>query len=497
MVSPKTKPPASERAMALESRALGLFSRGDLAEARPLLKRAMAGSQRRDQLRYSLASAHFHLGDVDRAIEELALLGRSPEASVRELALRTMAVYIPGDPKADNARILEVRRRWARLASQFRRRRRRMPRRPRLRIGYVCAFLDCRNWMKPVWPVLTAHDRSAFEVHLFVDRGLPSRTHGFVPNRMDRVHRLDGLSNREAAACVVRAKIDVLVDLNAFSFTARLGLFLRRPAPVQIGWFNTYATSGARAYDIAISDRVALPPAEKKFCVERIAYVDGSYLAFCVPYRVPRPGPLPCRRARRFTFGCLAPQYKVTAPVVRALASILRGAPRSRLILRNTRLGSPGNRAEIGRRFRRLGVRRDQLILEGPAPHFAFLRTYRRIDVALDTFPYSGGVTTMEALWQGVPVLTVAGDRWASRTSGSLLRSAGMGDWVCGSAPVLVRRAVALARSGREWDRLAEMRARLRRRLLSSAACDCARLCRQLEGHYQAAAEAARRDRLR
>jgi protein O-GlcNAc transferase len=405
-----------------------------------------------------------------------------------------MAAYVPAAPGSDNAQVLRVRRRWARLetigAPLPLVRRGKAPGPPRkLRIGYVSAFLAWRNWMKPVWGVLDAHDRRAFEIHLFLDRGLPERRHGYVPKKSDRVHAIGHLSNEAAAERIAAAEIDILVDLNAFSFSGRLGIFLRRAAPIQVGWFNTFATSGTGAFDFAIADKAALPAREERFYTEKILRVAGSYLAFTVSYRTPRVVASPVARSGRFTFGCLAPQYKINPKVTAAFSEILRAVPEARLLLRNTCLGDEGNRSTICARFLRNGVSSNQLIFEGPAGHYAFLKTYDRIDVALDTFPYSGGVTTMEALWQGVPVLTFSGDRWASRTSSSLLFAAGLGEWVRPSLKSYVRQAIRLASSPEDVAQLSLLRAGMRTRLLASPACAVKDLCRQLEAHYSAMAK--------
>ena len=123
--------------------------------------------------------------------------------------------------------------------------------------------------------------------------------------------------------------------------------------------------------------------------------------------------------------------------------------------------------------------------MEGPAEHFAFLAAYERVDIALDPFPYSGGTTTMEALWQGVPVLTFNGDRWASRTSRSLLLAAGLDAWCLADRDAFVRHAIALAVSPTTPSELAAIRAAMRDRLAKTAACDGAALCRGLETLYE------------
>jgi predicted O-linked N-acetylglucosamine transferase (SPINDLY family) len=139
----------------------------------------------------------------------------------------------------------------------------------------------------------------------------------------------------------------------------------------------------------------------------------------------------------------------------------------------------------VRERFARHGIAAERVLMDGPAEHFAFLAAYERVDVALDSFPYSGGTTTMEALWQGVPVLTFNGDRWASRTSRSLLLAAGLDAWCLADRDAFVARAIELARSPATPAELAALRASLRDRLARSPACDGAALCRGLESLYE------------
>jgi protein O-GlcNAc transferase len=155
--------------------------------------------------------------------------------------------------------------------------------------------------------------------------------------------------------------------------------------------------------------------------------------------------------------------------------------------LKSTCLDVASNRAAVFARFVRFGVGSERVILERPAEHFTFLKTFGRIDIALDTFPYNRGTTTMEALWQGVPVLTFNGDRWASRTSRTLVLAAGLEDWDVPSRKEYVERAIALANSPETPAKLATLRSGMRARLVDSAACDSRGLCGELERHYQKA----------
>jgi predicted O-linked N-acetylglucosamine transferase (SPINDLY family) len=350
-----------------------------------------------------------------------------------------------------------------------------------LRIGYVSAFFGARNWMKPVWGVINNHDRAAFELHLFSDGQDPSAESGYRDHPADYVHAIEGVSNAELAGHVARAGIDILIDLNGYSFQQRLGLFARHPAPVTIGWFNIFATSGLAGLDYVIADAAVVPPEEERFYGERVLRVAGSYLAFSVLYPVPDVAPPPSRGGAGLVFGCLCSQYKITEAVVTAWARILCGAPHARMLVKNARLDDASNRRRLHQRFAAHGVAPDRVLLEGGAEHFAFLEAYARVDVALDSFPYNGGTTTTEALWQGVPVLTFNGDRWASRTSRSLLEAAGLGAWVMPTSDAYVEEAIALAQGVETPRRLAKLRAGMRHSLQASPVCDSAGLCRQLE----------------
>lgn len=469
------------------------LTRAAYGEAVRCLTRAVVLRPERPDIRFKLGEAQFELGEVDAALVSFRVAATAEDLALRQRALGNIALIIPGAPSADNASILAARRRWAAAVapagSPVP-----VPSPPvsdgKLRIGYVSSFFAARNWMKPVWGVINHHDRSRFEIHLFATGEGPSAESGYRDHDSDYIHQISRSSNEAVAGYVAAAGIDILVDLNGYSAQRRLPLFMHRPAPTIVAWFGMYATTGIAAFDYVIADEAALPPEEEHFCSERVLRVPPSYLSFSVPYPVPEVAPPPSLAAGRLTFGCLCSQHKLTGPVIDAWAEILRGAPDCALLLRNALLGEASNRAALVERFARRGIDPARLRLEGPAEHGAFLATYDRIDVALDTYPYNGGTTTMEALWQGVPVLSFDGDRWASRTSRSLLVAAGLDEW-CSDRAAYVDRAIALARSPETPATLAALRAGMRTRLAGSAACDTAGLCRALERHYIEMAGAA------
>jgi protein O-GlcNAc transferase len=469
---------------------LALKAHADAADA---LRRAVTLRPDAHGARCNLAEALFQLGDVDGATAEYLHAADSGNAGVRAVALAGAACIAPGAPDQDNASVMAVRRRW--IDWEARGLRRVAPAAPeagrKLRIGYLGAFFGERNWMKMYMGVINAHDRDRFELHLLADRAAPSAKCGYVDHAEDRIWGIDGLSNATLARHIAEAGLDVLVDLNGYSFQRRLPVFLYRPARVQICWNGMYGTTGLSDVDWLVGDTAVIPPDEEHHYAEQIARVPGSYLAFSVFYPVPDVAPPPCLHSEHLTFGCFASAYKLTEPTIAAYAAILRDTADSRLLMRNRTLDEASNRAALLGRFARHGVTAERLTLEGGAEHFDFLRSYDRVDVALDTFPYNGGTTTAEALWQGVPVLTCNGDRWAGRTSRSLLLAGGLPDWVAADPAGFQRAGIALARASDTPGMLAALRHGMREHLRASAACDVTGLCRSLESVYTVPAAVA------
>lgn len=490
---------AYRRAVQLEPNRVGswwglgcaLASTGDHAAAAESLSRLATLQPGFGEGFHNLGRSLYELGQVDEACLafQAAYERLSPEA--RTVPLTNLAMIIPGAPGADNQSILDRRRAWDEHCLPRGSRSRAFPdhrdtRGRLLRLGYVSAYFDRRNWMKPVWGLINHHDRGKFEIHLFADGPRPSPEDGFAGDPRDRFHESGGLSNTALARLVEESQIDLLIDLNGYSRPPRLGLFALRPVPVQVAWFNMFATSGLTEIDYLVGDGHVLPPGDERFCTEHVVRLPGSYLTFEVGYRVPDVTPPPCTTRGYLTFGCLAPQYKITPRVVEAWSRILGASPTSRMVLKNTILEQPAARDFVRDLFARFSIDAGRLDLDGPAEHYDFLQRYADIDLALDTFPYNGGTTTMEALWQGVPVLTFVGDRWASRISASLIREAGLPEFVAPDLEHHIHQAIDLALSPGTPHRLAELRASMRERLTASSVCDVGAFARRMEEAYLA-----------
>lgn len=460
-------------------------SRGEYVSALVCFHKALEIHPEWAEALHNLGQIFFKLGRLGEAVE---LFRRAAAAGDAELPMAALATVIPGSPADTNRTILEARQRWAQRYLPPARPDSRFAARAKtqagpMRIGYMSSFFQNRNWMKPVWGLIKRHDEEKFEVHLFSDAPEPAIAHGY--RGLGKFHDISGLSNQAAADEIEKCEIDLLVDLNGYSAPCRLPLPALRPAPVMVGWFNTFATTGMSCYDYLIGDEEVIPPEEERFYCEKIVRVPGSYLTFEVTYPVPEVVAPPCASRGAVTFGCLAPLYKINHEVVAAWSRILEQAGRSTLVLRNAQLASSGVKEFVRRLFQEHRISPDRIRLEGPAEHYQFIKTYDEIDIALDTFPYNGGTTTTEAIWQGVPVLAFRGDRWVARTSASILRTGGLGEFVAPSLDEYISMAVKLALRPETPQRLAQLRESMRERLRGSPVCDTQTFARNMERLYE------------
>ncbi|MDH4018681.1 MAG: hypothetical protein OEU84_03695 [Xanthomonadales bacterium] len=480
-----------QRAVQLDSRSMhGWFGQGmaftrleEFAESIKYFRKVIKLGPKLDIAHHNLGRSLHETGQADSAYQCFSTaIDLGLESSRKD-----MAVIVPGFPSASNSTVLLERSKWAdgvlRSAEVGAKKDcvKRDKTKTRLKIAYVSAFFHRQNWMKPVWGLVGQHDREKFEIHLFSDRTKLTPEIEIFLEPGDRFHDMSQLSNKEAADLIHAQGIDILVDLNGYSYPERFPIFLEKPAALIVGWFNMYATTGFSCFDYLIGDDCVIPPEEEQHYCEKIVRVDGSYLTFTVGYNVPDVSEPPCIATGFVTFGSLISQYKITDQVIDTWCEILHQSPGSRLLIRNAFLGKASNRRFLEARFRNNGIAGERISLQGPADHYQFLETYNQIDVALDAFPYNGGTTTTEAIWQGVPVVTYRGDRWVSRTSATLLRYAGLETLVAKDQTDYIRLATELAG---DPERLVTMRREMRDKLSGSKVCDTADFARSMEKLY-------------
>lgn len=278
-----------------------------------------------------------------------------------------------------------------------------------------------------------------------------------------------GLSDAAAAARIHADAIDVLIDLSGHTFNSRLALFGWRPAPVQASWLGYFATTGVRQIDAILVDAVGVPPGAEAAFTERLCYLPETRLCFSAPADAPLPAPLPALRKGHLSFGCFQHHPKVSDAQLKLWARVLDAVPGSMLRWQCRQFADPQCVNDTAQRLVQSGIGLDRAQLFGLVERQAYLAAHAEVDIILDTSPYPGGTTTCEALWMGVPTVTLAGDTLLSRQGASLLTAAGLADWVADSEDDYVATAVAAAH---DLAALAALRAGLRQQVAASPLCD-------------------------
>ncbi len=330
--------------------------------------------------------------------------------------------------------------------------------------------------------ILAAHDRAAVEVTCYSNNTDTDQVTERLTGLVDRWRLIAGLTDDEAEALIRRDAIDILVDLSGHTNPHRLPLFARKPAPIQCTWLGYYATTGLPEIDYIIADRIIVPPGDEAFYTEKPWRMPDSYLCFTRPAAEPAPNPLPALQNGFVTFGSCNKATKLNNTVIDLWSRLLRELPDARLVLRAADLSAAKARQSMLGKFAEYGIAPERLTLLGGGTRAEFLATYHLFDIALDPFPYAGGTTTMEALWMGVPVVSMRGNRFSGRVSESILATSGLGEFMTADHAAYFAKAIDLAR---DLPRLAELRARLRDAVAASPICDAPRFTRHLETAYR------------
>jgi protein O-GlcNAc transferase len=272
--------------------------------------------------------------------------------------------------------------------------------------------------------------------------------------------------------------IDILIDLGGYGDAARMPACAYRMAPVQMKWVGMQNhSSGLAEMDWIITDRWETPPELEHVYSERALRLSDGYVCYSPPPYAPDVVALPALNNKHVTFGCFNNLAKMTPQVIATWCTILHRVHDARLVLKTHQFSDPPTAQRILAAFAAHGIATSRIDLRGPSGHRAFLAEYNQIDIVLDPFPYSGGLTTCEALWMGVPTVTLPGETFASRHSMSHLSNAGVGDWVAPDLAAYIELAVAKAS---DVDALAAFRAGLRAQVKSSPLCDATRFGRSL-----------------
>lgn len=347
-----------------------------------------------------------------------------------------------------------------------------------LRVGFMSPDLCDHPVGLFLLPLLKALDRGVVEPVLFCLGGREDMTTGEL-RALAEWHDIRGMDTARAVAWLRRHALDVMVDLAGHTAGNGLPILARRVAPLQISWLGYFATTGLTAMDAVLMDRWHVPDGQEAFFSERVVRLPGSRFCYQSAPFAPDVAPPPALRRGFVTFGSFNNSAKYNPVVFDAWAAILRAVPRSRLLLKWASFADPQLCTQVQHEFVRRGIEPERLELRPASFHRDLLAQYSDMDIALDPFPFSGGHTSCEALWMGLPVVTLPGDRPVSRQTlgfvASLNHPRWLQEWVAADLDDYVRKAVALAG---DPTGLAAIRSSLRGTLAESPLMDAGAFAR-------------------
>ncbi len=452
----------------------------------------IACCRRAIELRADYSEAHGNLGVslqyLGRLDEAIFHCRKAVELEPANAVFHSNLVYLMNyHPAYDGASVFSEHRAWGQrhadpltTASSAHRNDQTVGR--RLRVGYVSPNFLAQAVNCFSEPILASHDHAQFEVFCYSDVSHPDDTTRRLQGYADHWRDIVWQSDQQASDLVRRDQIDILVDLTGHICGGkRLLAFARKPAPIQVTYIGYQNTTGMLAMDYRLTDDYADPPGTTDaFYTEKLVRLPRTFFCYLPSRDAPSVNSLPALANGYVTFGSINNFNKITPEVLKTWAEILSGVPQSRLLLRADMTDSL--RRYLGETFESHGIGAERLELVNRLPHREYLELIGRVDIGLDPFPFNGHTTTCDCLWQGVPVVTLSGNAYASRFGGSGLVTLGLDELIARTPEQYLEIAGGLAGN---LDRLAQLRGGLRERMSRSPLLDFQAFTRNLEIEYR------------
>ncbi|SHO52257.1 O-linked N-acetylglucosamine transferase family protein [Desulfopila aestuarii] len=347
-----------------------------------------------------------------------------------------------------------------------------------LRLGYVSADFCQHTVGLFIKDVLATHDNHHLNIYTYS----AGHVHDWVTTAIRDVSNFRDVTTFDDTALAQRIEldnIDILIDLSGHTAGSRLTMFAHRPAPVMISWLGYFATTGLEYIDAVLLDEYHAPPGtESQFLEPIVRLPQGRFCYTPVSWASSKISPAPFQHNGHITFGCFNNTSKFNEIVYELWTDILLAVPGSRLILKWRTFNDENFRQQVTQCFLQRGISTDRIELRGPSFHAQLLREYADIDIALDPFPFTGGLTSCEALWMGVPVITWPQNRVVSRQTFAFLSAIGLTELAAKDATDYVGIAAALAN---DHQKLLHLRQNLRRMMAQSSLCDVVTFTRSFE----------------
>mgnify|MGYP006274167657 CR=1 FL=1 len=464
------KLPAGDQADIENLKARALTRANRRAEALPIFERLVSQKPTPGVLN-DYAFCLYDLGRQEAGFMQLRL---ATALDPKNLVLRSNTLlhahYLP---EMDQAELLGLHKEWFESCAAQYGQHRSFQRRPMegraLRVGFISNGFRAHpaGWLSFGSLRVLAHYFDT-EVYLYSTHP-PSKKDQLVPQMKafaDQWLSVHGWSTQALHQRLLDDELDILVDMAGHSEYSAIPVVAARAAPVQVKWIGgLFNTSAVPNMDYLLSDWTETPEGAEAYYTEALVRLPGGYVTYTPPFYLPQVNELPALENGQVTFGCFNNAYKINPRIASVWAEILRRVPGSRLLLKDRRYADPAVRKNFMQMFTDAGADPERIVMETESPHGELLASYHRMDIALDPWPYSGGLSTIEALYMGVPVLTYPGPTFAGRHAASHVKNAGLDEWVADSFEDYVDKAVAW---GQNIDALASLRQILREQCRNS-----------------------------
>ena len=348
----------------------------------------------------------------------------------------------------------------------------------KIRIGLVSGDFNNHPVGYFLESVLSRIDQSKYELFAFMNNSHEDETTERLKSFFSCYNKIFGFSNMKVAEIIHSAGINILIDLSGHTALNRLPVFALKPAPVQVTWLGYFATTGVKEIDYILGDHFVIPVNEEHHFSEKIKRLPETYFCFTQPNVSLEINELPAIKNGHITFGCFNNFSKVNEEVISLWARLLIAVEGSRLFLKARQLQDPCILMRTIDTFRSLGVSSERLILEGQTSRLQYFKSYHKVDIGLDPFPYPGGTTSVESLWMGVPVITKKGKSFIAHNGETIAKNSGQEDWIALDESQYLEKAIHFSS---DLKSLNDLRARLRGQILASPLFDAERFARNFE----------------
>ncbi len=358
------------------------------------------------------------------------------------------------------------------------------PKEGRLRIGYVSA--DFRNHSVAFFlePILRNHDKTKFEIFCYCNNEIFDDTTELLSNLSEHWRNITNESDDSVVKSIANDGVNILIDLSGHTAGNRMPVFARKPAAVQATWLGYPSTTGLSTIDYRFTDEISDPEGiADEFHSEKLIRMEDGFLCYQGDDGVILDDTPPCFGKGYVTFASFNNITKINSVIVELWSKVLHRTPNSRFLVKTSTLTDDKGKAYCLELFAKNGIEEDRIDWHFRLPKASdHLKLYNQIDIALDTYPYNGTTTTFEALWMGVPVVTLSGDRHASRVSASILKTLKLDSMVAETGEQFVETAIKVAN---DFNGLSKLRRELRSKLIHSPLCDAKGFTKKMERAYK------------